>query len=228
MAIPLLTLDALPEFIFGAEGEASGAGDTQGASTESTGDTSGAGEETAGSGSEAGTEENSKDDEDKGLSRALAAERAARKAADKKATALQKAADERELAEKTEIEQERTKAEKATSALDKLKDGFLKTKLDAAIEKAAKDFTDPEDVLNGVDRKLIEFEQDEDDPSEVTIDLKTVERAVKALATKKPHWLKTGTDDGEATGGKFGNGQGQGKKKSTDDQLRDAYPALRS
>lgn len=223
----MLTLDALPEFIFGAEGEADGTEGASGASTTSTGDTSKAGDETAGSSSEADSEEDSKDDAKDGLKSALASERRARTAAEKQAKALQKEKEERELAEKTEIEQERTKAEKATTSLQKLKDGFLKNVLDSAIEKAAKDFTDTDDVLAGVDRSTIEYEQDEDDPSVVTIDLKSVDKAVKALATKKPHWLKTGTSDGEATGNKFGNGKGAGKK-SDDETIREMYPALRS
>src|SRR5690606_19230575 len=109
-----------------------------------------------------------------------------------------------EDAEKTEIDQYKAKAEKATSTNERLAASLLKRDLDDAIKAAAKDFIDPDDALRGIDRSKLVFEQDEDDPTEITLDLKSIEREVKNLATKKPHFLKQGTDDGEPTGSQFG------------------------
>lgn len=226
MAKELLLLD-LPEFIFGAEGEGDDAGsDSQNSSTDS-GNDSGESNESAGSGSGDEHDDDSNDDgESAGLRRALEAERAQNKANLKKLKAFEKAQEEAADKEKTESEREKSRAEKAESKLTKLAEGYRTSVLHAAIRKAAADFVDAEDVINALaNDDSIGVEQDEDDPSDVTIDEKTVQAAVKKLATKKPHWLKTGTSDGERTGSQFGAGKGR-KKPSGDDALKQKYPAL--
>jgi hypothetical protein len=68
-------------------------------------------------------------------------------------------------------------------------------------------------------------DQDEDDPSEIDVDLETVEEAVKALKKSSPHLLKT-TRSTTKSGSKIG---GNSKKKGTmsDDKLKQKYAALR-
>ena len=68
-------------------------------------------------------------------------------------------------------------------------------------------------------------EQDDDDPSVITIDQKSIAAQVKALSTKKPHFIKTGTEDGEPTGSSFG-GTKTPKKTNRSDELKAAYPSL--
>jgi len=222
-------LDFLPELIFGAEGDENSKGpssDSNGESSNSSTDS----EETAGSSSDDQQDDNSShDDADdpkvKGLKTALAEERKAAKEAAKRANALQKEKDARELAEKTAIEQAEIREQKANERVQRLADGLLKTRLEAAITAAAADFIDPADAIDGVDRSALTYEQDDDDPSQITIDVKSVQKAVKDLATRKPHYLKHGTDDGEPSGSSFG---GSRRKKQTDDETyKDTYPSLR-
>jgi len=220
-----LKLEELPEFIFGADGE----GDSTDTSTKS-GEDSNAQQKQEPAGSDPADEEHEEEDDDdkdtdtKGLKSALAKERAAAKAEKKRADALQRDKDDRDLATKSEIDQAKIKEQKATAKLEKLTAGFQRSALDNAIRAAAKDFVDPEDAVAGVDRSQLVFEQDKEDPSDVTIDAKSVERAVKALAAKKAHYLKTGTTDSEATGGQFG---GSKRKQGTPDQVyKERYPSL--
>lgn len=114
----------------------------------------------------------------------------------------------------------------AVSRAEKLSAGILARDINDAIRKAATklNFLDPEDAVAGVDRTKIEYDQDDEDPTDIDIDLDTVTAAVKKLASKKPHYLSRGTEDGGSTGSRFG-----GKKKSKkteDDALRDMYPGL--
>lgn len=218
-----IDLRLLPEFILGAEDEG-----TEGEESEESEETEGEeSEETEG---EEGEEhDDAKDEKTKGLRSALAKERAARKAAERAQKKLQKDADDKALAEKSELEQATTKLTKAEQVVEKLKAGYLKREVTSAIEKAATkagfiNIADAVDALKDSDEFSVE--QDEDDPSEVNIDLKALEKAVKGLATKKPYLIKSGTDDGEATGSQFGNAGG-GKKKDGEKSLKDLYPALR-
>lgn len=218
-----LKLEDLPEFIFGADGEGDDPADTSTGSSEDPNPTDPA---DAGSDPDEDEEEEiAEDDPAKGLKSALAKERRAAKAEKKRADALQREKDEAELAKKSEVEQAKIRADRATEKLAKLTEGFKRSAIENAIRAAASDFVDPEDAVAGVDRSSITVEQDKDDPSDVTIDTKSVERAVKALAAKKSHYLKTGTNDGEATGGQFG---GSKRKQTTPDEVyKDRYPSLR-
>lgn len=225
---PQFSLDELPEVIFGAEGEdENGQDDSSSDSGDSSTDDKGA----AGSSSEGSQQQNEHDDADdpkvKGLKSALEEERRANRARDKELKALRKEKADRELGEQSAVEQANTKAEKAAEKAAKLSAGLLKRDLNSSIERVAKDmgFIDPSDAIEGVDRSKLVYEQDEDDPSVITIDGKTVEKAVKDLATKKPHFLKTGTEDGEPSGSQFG-APGR-KKKTTVETYKESYPSLR-
>lgn len=226
MKITGITTDDLellfPTVIFGAEGE----GDDDPGDSEDGTDS----DDNDDNDDDDGDDDDHKDRNDpnvKGLKSALASERAARAKLEKQLKAKEKAEKAAKDAELSEVQQANQKATEAADRAEKLAAGFLQSKLDAAIEKAARkaNFRDTDDAIAGVDRDLLTFEQDDDDPTKVTIDAKTVETAVKALATKKPHYIKSGTDDDDATGGQFG--RKSTKKASPAEELRKKYPALR-
>lgn len=217
----------LPAVIFGAEGDDDGDAD------------GGAGSDDAGSDSDENSDDDSDDSGDdsghddaddpktKGLRSALAAERKKAAALDKKLKAKEKAEAAAALAEKSELEQEQIKAKQAEERAEKLSNGFLQRSLNDSIRDAARtlNFIDVSDAIAGVDRSTLTYEQDSDDPSDVEVDEDTVLAAVKALAKKKPHFVRTGTDDGEPTGSAMG---GSRKKKTTSEEtLKQKYAALR-
>lgn len=217
----------LPELVFGAEGDE---GTPTGAAT----DSSSEGQEGAGGASDdASSDAEDHDDEQhddaddpkvKGLKSALAAERRRANAAEKAAKTAAKEKAERELAEKSEIERLQIKEQAANEKLQKLSDGYRNSAIDRAIEKAAADFVDPTDAIAGVDRKLIEVEQDDEDPSIVKVDQKSVTRLVKELSARKPHFLKKpGTDDGEPTGSGFGGTKKTRNSETEEQALRKKY-----
>lgn len=231
MELQGITLDLLekllPAVFFGAEGD----GDDDGGNDDSSDDAGGDDHE-----DDSNDDDNGHDDADdpkvKGLKSALAKERAAREAAEKrlKAAAAKSAKEQadRELADKSEVEQAQAREQQAKDRADKLAAGLLSRDIEAAIRREAEkqDFIDPEDAIAGVDRASLVYTQDDDDPTDITIDLKTVTTAVKAIATKKPHFVKSGTDDGEATGGQFGRGSKK-KQQTSEDALKQKYPGLR-
>lgn len=195
-------------------------------------------------------EEGSEDDEDdskpkskkdtKGLVSALRKERMARKKAERLLRAAQaknkppvkkedppktkaKAKDEEEDegdddASSAELATERAKGERLAK---RLKDNAV----DTAILKFAGDFKDPSEVLALIDRKDIEVDQDEDDPSLVEIDEESVEDAVKAFRKKKPHLLKS-KEQRVPSGSKFG-GRKKKSNEPSEQELRKKYPSLR-
>lgn len=170
--------------------------------------------------------DDSKDEKTKGLRSALQKERAAAKTAERELKKLRKEKEERELAEKSDLEKSQAKEKKASEKVQKLAAGLLKRDIDAKIKKAAEKagFIDTDDAIEGVDRSAIVAEQDDEDPSDITIDEKTVVQAVKALAAKRPHWIKQGTEDGEPSGGNFGGSTKPQTKETEDEKLRRLYP----
>lgn len=205
-------IDLLPQFIFGAED------DDQGQQQEQEGSENEPEEQ------EEQQEQGSSDSS--ALLKALQAERKRAKDAERRAKAAEKAEEERKLAEKSELERAQTELQQRQDANQKLAAALLQRDLKDAIVKAASalNFIDTDDALAGVDRTALSYEQDEDDPTDITIDYKSVERAVKALATKKPHFLKGGTSDGDPTGSGFG-----GAKQTQQDaekNYREKYPSL--
>lgn len=224
-------INDLPEFIFGAEGEGDNA-DSQSNSdqsnSESSSDSSEDHDESLNSSSKGDSSANKHDDQDDpktiALKKALDVERANAKAATKRADALQKAQDDRDLASKSEAEQAQIRAERAEAKVTKAAEGLLRVALNSAIKKSAANFIDPEDAISGVDLSKINWTQDEEDPSEIEIDTKSVEIQVKALAAKKPHYLNKGTEDGQPSGSQFGGSKRQ--NKSNDDKYRSTYPSL--
>lgn len=214
----------LPEAIFGAEGN-EGTDNGNNAPSDST-DSDDQGDDPEDS-DEDGEEEDGDDDRDnEGLLRALKSERKLKKAAEKRLKQLEREKQEREEKDLTASQKAEKRAQEAEERAKKLAQGLVKRDLDAAIRKAAEElnFIDPQDAIDGVDRSAIEVEQDEDDPADIVIDHKAVTRLVKALASKKPHYLQQGTEDGEPTGSRFGGKQRQ--NVDPDEELRKKYPAL--
>lgn len=100
------------------------------------------------------------------------------------------------------------------------------------VEKLGIRFKDPDDVLKLVDRALIEADQDDDDPTEITIDDDSIVTALRSLARKKPHLLlpKEGEMSSEGrsrSGSQFGGSRDGATDKATRQQeLKKKYPAL--
>lgn len=214
--------ELVPDLIVGHD---DGDGDGDGGSNDGDpGDGEGEGDE---GDSSDGTAPKPKGEADGGLKAALAAERARANKADKELKALRKAKADADLAEKSELDQLTAKEQAANDKVARLSAGFLRTALDGAIrsEAAKLGFIDATDAIDGVDRTALSYEQDDDDPSVITIDQKSIAAQVKALSTKKPHFIKTGTEDGEPTGSSFG-GTKTPKKTNRSDELKAAYPSL--
>jgi hypothetical protein len=150
-----------------------------------------------------------------------------KKAADKELAKLKKAAEDADLKDKSEVEQAKTRAERAEKAAERLAEGYVKLHVNSALEKAARkaNFKDPDDALAMIKLSDIGVEQDEDDPSDVDVDEKSVTDAIKALARRKPHLISDGTDDGEPSGSPHGRG-GRRNRKDADEELATRYPSL--
>lgn len=124
--------------------------------------------------------------------------------------------------------QKQLEAERQRGA--KLAEGLRKKSIDDAILEAARNegFIDPTDALTDDIRKEVDWDQDEEDPTDIDIDEESVIDAVKNLAAKKKHLV------GEAppknpSGGKFKKRRGSGDKdeKSEEQVMKERYPALR-
>jgi hypothetical protein len=161
------------------------------------------------------------------INKALRAERKLRREAEKALKASQRAKEDETSTKETEQAQQREAA--AAQKSERLAARFLDTALEGSIVKAATKlkFRDVDDAVTQINREDIDWEQDEDDPSKVTIDGDSVTAAVKALAKKKPYLLATeGAGEG-ASGGQFGGASGNKPDGLTEEALRSTYPALR-
>jgi hypothetical protein len=207
--------------ILGAEEDGSEGGD------ENSEDESDA-DENEGSDGDGSNDENesSKEDDIAKLQKALASERRLNKLKDRQINKLTKAKTAESNEEQQNLETAQNREREAIARAEKLAAGLLQRDLNAAIEREARamKFLDPADAIALVDRTAIVFDQDEDDPTDIDIDQDTVKAAVKSLATRKPHYISKGTDDGEPTGSAFGGKKR--KSKDADDELRELYPSL--
>ena len=161
-----------------------------------------------------------------GLKSALEKERSDRKALEKQIKELNKFKETIESKDKTESEKAKDEAAKSAEKVTKLATRLRSTALESAIAKAATkaNFRDVDDAISLVKRDTITVEQDEDDPADIEIDEKSVEKAIKLLAEAKPHLLVA---EGERTpsGSKMG---GKGSKTEADEEaLRKKYSSLR-
>ena len=160
------------------------------------------------------------------LQRALQAERRNNKRLTRENNRFKASQDRQNNDEANELEETRTKLQESTSRTEKLAAGLLSRDLNKAIEDEAKkqNFIDPSDAINGVDRLKLVYDQDDEDPTDIDIDLASVIAEVKRLAASKPHFISGGTDDGEPSGSGFGGSKKQ--KKNSEDQMRELYPSL--
>ncbi len=207
----------------------------------------GTGEGDEGEGDE-GDESDEPDEESlEGLKKALAAERAQGKAAQKKlkmaerkianaaSNAAKKTGDDK--SGKDESEDEGDKLPKAAQAkLDKLTVAYRTSTLKSLVSAKASDFQDPDDVYRFLNTEEFDYEQDDDDPSEVVWDEKEIDVALKALRKQRPYLLKptTGSEGAGKTrtaksGPKFA-GTNAGRQTAGTDvaALSRRIPALRS
>lgn len=165
-----------------------------------------------------------------GLKSALNKERRERRRLEKENKRLAKAESERADAEKDEVTRASDTAKAAEAKAQKLADKLKDRELENAIIKLAgpMNFADMDDVLLLIDRSSIDIEQDEDDPSDIDLDEKSVQAALDALKKKKPHLVKA-EEKGPPKSGSRGAGTGGSKTKEQldDEALRAKYPALR-
>ena len=135
----------------------------------------------------------------------------------------EKDAEDAKLKEQGEITLLTKKLEDEKQKAQRLGNMFFRTALDSAIEREAKllNFIDTDDAVSGVDRSLIEAEQDPDDPSVIAIDQASIKKAVKALADRKKHLVRTGTEDNQPSGSSFG-----GTKQKTGDKETERLTSL--
>lgn len=219
-----------PELIVGAEEE----GDST--VIDSTNTESEDSEGTNTEGEPQGTDEVNEDkEEEDGRTKALKAERKLKREAEAEAKRLRaenEALKQKDMGE-LDLAQSQLKVATETSTtlqekLDRFATGVRNKALNDAIKAEAtkQNFIDTSDAIAGVDISEIEIDQDEDDPSLVTIDLKAVTKAVKKLASSKPHFTKTGTSDGHPTGSTFGGSRNGNKPDVELDELRRRYPNL--
>jgi hypothetical protein len=186
-------------------------------------------------GNEGGSNESSNSDQNvEGLKSALRKERRRAKDLDREVKTLKATKDKVDQQEQSELEKAREALKdsdtKTTRLATRLLDQSLATAIISAAEKAK--FVDAEDAVLHISRDDLDFEQDPDDPSSVTVDKKSVEDAVKALAKKKPHLIgkaKEGEDEeGSRRTGSPGGQRRPSQKEQDDAALRAKYPALRN
>lgn len=159
------------------------------------------------------------------LELALEKERKLRRQAERDARKAKKSTKppEQKQAEDDETKQELAKSQTKISLLAQ---GFLDSKVEAAVlaEARKQGFIDPTDALINSVLKEVDADQDEEDPTDVEVDLESVVDAVKALAKKKQHLVGKGTATTKS-GSKF---RGKGNEdKGSDAALVEYYPSLR-
>jgi hypothetical protein len=226
----------ITESIIGFDEE--GAGGT-GEGGQGAGEGEGTGEEGAGEGQGSqgtGSEGEGASDDTAGLKSALQKERESRKALEKQLSAIQKAEQKKADAELSEVDRLKKENEAEKTRTTKLAQGFRKNAINQAVLKAAgaAKFIDPTDALRQEVLDAIGVEQDEDDPSQVTVDEASVTAAVKELAKTKKHFIQS-EDGGQQqrqrqapkSGSSFGGSGNQNKQTAEQQALVAKYPALR-
>ena len=153
-------------------------------------------------------------------------EKKARRKAERElqSTATKKVEDE----ENEKLTQTQTQLNAEKERNQKLATRLLTKERDDAILAEARTlgFIDPTDALTDDIRKAVEFDQDEDDPSDIDIDENSVKVAVKKLAETKKHLIGA-PNEGEPTGGSFRKKRKGEPGKLDDNKLREDYPSLR-
>jgi len=171
-------------------------------------------------------EKGDKDSGNEGLKSALRKERLERRRLDKELKAALKFKEDAESKDKTETDKAKEEATKASAKAERLATRLREQAVDTEIIKAGTKlkFRDLDDALKLINRDDIEIDQDEEDPSDISVDAKSVEDALKALAKAKPHLL-VAEGSGERSGSKF-NGGKKSQDELDDEALKAKYPAL--
>lgn len=210
------------------------------------GEESAVGEGDPAEGAEGETGESTEVEDSAKLKKALAAERLRSKNLEKKLRDAAASKGDEEESEESEEEGEEPKKPvvkksppKGNSAADKklaaLTAAFRQTTAKDLVRDIASNFQDSNDAYESIDWRLISFEQDDDDPSNVVWDESEIRTAIKDLAKRKPYLLKPAGDStppktpGRPSGSKFG---GAGKPSTTDTKAQLAgyqqrFPAMR-
>lgn len=216
----------------------SGDGGSEGGS-DGDGDDTGGDDDTGGGDGDGDAGDDDLPDDLEGLKKALKTERELRKKMQKgqKLTErenrrLKKAQDDLKAAEEGEVAAAKKSADEAAAKVKNLGEKLKQSALERAITEAARKakFRDPDDVITQLQRNNfagIDIDQDDEDPSDIEIDPASVEKAVKAVATAKPHWL-IAAGDGSPSGGSFNGGKPGGKGGDKNKEFADRYPALRN
>jgi multidrug efflux pump subunit AcrA (membrane-fusion protein) len=149
----------------------------------------------------------------------LATERKKRKEAEARLVKLEQAEQARADAQKTEAEKAADRANAALARAEQAERELRSERLASIIRRSAKaaGFRDEDDVLLAVNLDSVEWD---DDGRPIP---KSVDAAVKAVATAKPHWLHPEGEHG--TGSKFG-GAKKGSAEADANLLRQLFPAL--
>lgn len=143
-----------------------------------------------------------------GLKSSLQKEREERKALEKELRAFRDAQQKAADAEKTEIQRLTDAQARDNDKLTRLAASFRNNAVrDAIIAEATKlNFLDPSDAVNPAILTDLGVDQDEDDPTKITVDTAEVTKRLKALAQQKPHWLRQPPTTAKKSGSSFGGG----------------------
>lgn len=163
------------------------------------------------------TKTNGNDDPAAALKLALRKERRERRKFEREAKQLKKKQETQKSQEEDELTQAKGERDTLRSTNETLANAIVSERIDNEIIKQAGKmrFIDTDDAMQ-VDRDLIEFDQDEDDPLSVQLDKDSVKDALTDLAKRKPHLLLAEGDE-NASGGKF-NGGRKPNQKETDQE----------
>jgi len=133
------------------------------------------------------------DDDRAELKRALRDERQKRRKAEREARQAKQEASSKKDKEDADDSAKRLQA--AETRTEKLATRLRKREVESAIMEAARDagFIDPSDALVDAVIQKIDVDQDDEDPSDIEVDIDSVEEAVKAYASKKKHLVGQGT-----------------------------------
>ena len=164
------------------------------------------------------------------LKGALAKERAKAKRLERENNRLKRKKADNDGAEAQEeqkaIEEAQAKLKESNTKVERLATKLRNDARDAAILAEARKlkFIDPTDALTDAIRSQVEIDQDDEDPSDIEVDLASVTDAVKKLANSKKHLIGK-PNDGEPSGGRFSSRRRQ--DDDAGDDLTEVYPSLR-
>jgi hypothetical protein len=113
--------------------------------------------------------------------------------------ARKKQTQDKDEADDKDLEAAKERVRQSEEKTKKLGTRLLNRERDAAILEAAREagFIDPTDALTDKIRAAVEYDQDDEDPSDIEIDEDSAAEAVEKLAKQKKHLLKSADDDEE-------------------------------